>query len=231
MTKAMVPHQEPQQDLQPASTWQNLEGTAAAATSMLRSPASGTACVYWRLRVTETIAPTVFVHDVCSDEAFELQVPLDSGLPPRLSGPLRINGREARIDALAILHRPDSVAAKAVATAFGLTGQLTVEEVVIPVGARLEVSGALVGAAAAGPFRSAPPEYALTDVTVKVPGNVRRNQFLPWAVGTGAAILSVLGVAGAVARNMDVAPIGRHLAKAFFHGEVVKPKPPYRRWP
>ena len=209
-------------------SWQTLQGTSAPATTLLRSPATGAPCVYWRLRITETLAPTVFVHEFCSDEAFEIETTTHEALPAQR---VRINSSEARIDTLAVLHRPDSAAAQAVGLAFGLTGTLAVEEIVIPHGAALEVSGVLVAGQPTDPFRSAHSEYPLAQVTVRVPGMLRGRQMLPWVLGTGAALLGVFGAAVAIARSADVLPLGRTLVGAFLHSEMQRPKPPIPRWP
>ena len=209
-------------------TLQCLHGTAAPASTILRSPASGGACVHWRLRITEALPSNVLVHDVASDEPFELERLTDPTLPPQR---LRIDGRQATIDAVATLHVRESPGARAVAQAFGLVGAVSVEEIVIPVGARLEVEGVIVGGDTGGPFRSARPDVALEEVTVRVPGPLRRTALLPWALGTSAALLSVLGAAGAILRRMDGGPAAKALINFVMPAEVSEPRPTHVRWP
>ncbi len=224
MTKEL----EPTRDRKIDQPWQNLEGTAAPATALLQSPASNTPCVHWRLRITEALSSNVLVHDVAADEAFELQWLTDPALPPQR---VRIDGRRACIDALAIVHGPGSAGAHAVAQSFGLEGTVSVEEIVIRPGTRLEVQGVRVAPEPGSPFRSAQPEFPLEQVSVRVPGPLRRTALLPWALGTGAALAGILGAAGAILRRMDAGPSAKAFINWVMPAEVGEPRPGYVRWP
>lgn len=225
MKNDLVPnHEEPTRGL----SWSQKEGAAAPADVMLRSPASNAPCVHWRLRIIEALPSNVLVHDVAADEPFEIECLTDPTLPPER---LRIDGRRACIDALATLHPHGSAGAQAVAQAFGLSGAVSVEEILIRPGARIQVEGVMVQADAASPFRAARPEGALEHVTVRVPGPLRRTGLLPWAFGTGAALLGLLGAAGAVLRRFDAAPSAQALINFVVPAEVSQPRPTHVRWP
>src|SRR5258706_12546796 len=59
--------------LAPAPPAVTFEGLARAGASVLRSPASGQPCVYWRVRIAQRLTDrSQLVHEIASEEAFEL---------------------------------------------------------------------------------------------------------------------------------------------------------------
>src|SRR4051812_33633010 len=59
--------------LAPAPSPVSFEGEARPGTTLLRSPASGQVCVYWRLRIAQRLTDrSQLVHEIASEEAFEL---------------------------------------------------------------------------------------------------------------------------------------------------------------
>ncbi len=146
------------------------QGTVHAGSELLRSPVSGLACVHWRLRITQHIAPRMqLVHEVASPDAFEIHWPRAAGdgqtsLPPLR---LRLDPESARIHAAPVLHREGTPGALAAGKQFGLDGALRVEEVMLHQGDEIAAEGFLDDAGAAdGPFRSdgARPGAARSDV-------------------------------------------------------------------
>ena len=228
MTTSLVPIHDDDQEANIDRRWQDMEGTAAPTGPLLSSPASDTPCVHWRLRITEALASNILVHDVASEEPFELQWLTDPTLPPAR---MPIDGRTARLDALAVVHNADSPGARAVAEGFGLVGVLRVEEILIRPGSRLEVQGMLMAEAVTSPYRAAHTQFPLAQVSIRVPGPLRRTSLLPWALGTGAALMSLLGAAGAVLRRMESAPSAKGFVDWVMHAEVGEPRPGYIRWP
>src|SRR5262249_52407793 len=112
----------------------SLEALAEPRRELLRAPASGQACVHWRLRGVEHLtAQTELVHDLASPEMFDLAW---GGAPETGRAPVRIqlDPETARIEATPTLHRPGTPGAAAVARAFGFRGAVTVEEVIIRAG-------------------------------------------------------------------------------------------------
>ena len=52
----------------------SFEAVASAGAALLRSPVSGQACVYWRVRITQRLTDrSQLVHEIESEEAFELR--------------------------------------------------------------------------------------------------------------------------------------------------------------
>jgi len=173
-----------------------LVGTAEAAGDLLRAPASGTACVHWRLRITEQLAPGLeLVHQVVSPE------PMDVACRPDPSRPaicVRVAPDSARLEAVPVLFRQGSPGALAVASQFGLRGMVRVEEVVIRHGDALQADGVLVDPGAAlsrGPFRGIDAPAELLQPTLRMKAGLSlRPVILPWALGTAAALLGTMSV-------------------------------------
>ncbi|MCG5055599.1 MAG: hypothetical protein KA712_21790 [Myxococcales bacterium] len=222
MTRGLIPMHDGNMDLR----WQVRMGTAVPATQLLKAPASRTPCVHWRLRVTEVMPSNVFVHDLVSDEAFDVEF-RDS--PAFAAERVRIDGRHARLDALATLFGPGSSGAREVAHSFGFSGVVSVEEIVIRPGVPLEVDGVLLAPAAVTPYRGG-PERTLEQVTLRVPGPLRRTQLLPWALGTSAVLLGVLGAAGALMRSFGTEPPARAFVDGVQPGELKEARPAHRLW-
>ncbi|HVR64361.1 MAG TPA: hypothetical protein VMU50_20815, partial [Polyangia bacterium] len=135
-------------------------GTArAGGQEALRSPVSGLPCVHWRLRVVESMTPSLqLVHELASPEPFEVAWARADGAEAG-RGPVRVrvDPRAARIQAAPVLHRPGSPGALAAARHMGLVGLVSVEEVLIREGESLEAEGFLENPSAAadqGPFRA-----------------------------------------------------------------------------
>jgi hypothetical protein len=203
-----------------------LRGTAATTGESLQSPASGAACAHWRLRIFETLGPSMeLVHEVMAAEPFAIAWTADPMLPPR---PVRLGGDHLRIQAQPVLHHEGSPGAKAVAEHFGLQGRVRVEEVLIREGDDLEAEGLLFdpAAAAMGPYRASQGDAQLFEATVRLPtGIALRPALLPWALGTAAALMGAAGAASAVSKlwkfRLDVA----------VHAEIDAVKHKQRRWP
>jgi hypothetical protein len=178
-----------------------LRGTATAASELLRSPASGAACVHWRLRIYETVAAGAeLVHEVMAHEPFDLAWREDPTLPPR---PVRLASERVNIEAQPTLHAEGSPGALAVAGHFGLSGKVRVEEVLLRQGADLEAEGLLFDpqAVEAGPYRGHQGRAELFEATVRLStGMALRPALLPWALGTAAALLTAAGAATALSR-------------------------------
>ena len=121
-------------------------GTVHAGSELLRSPVSGLACVHWRLRITQHIAPRMqLVHEVASPDAFEIHWARTGGdgqasLPPLR---LRLEPESARIHAAPALHREGTPGALAAGRQFGLDGALRVEEVMLHQGDEINAEGFL----------------------------------------------------------------------------------------
>jgi hypothetical protein len=211
---------------EPALT--TLQGKAGASAELLTSPASGSPCVHWRLRIFERISPmTELVHEVLSPEPFELRWSADPLQPPQ---PVRLDAERVAIEAQPVLHREGSGGAEAVARHFGLQGRLRVEEVLIRQGATVEACGVLFDPAAsgsAGPFRATHTSAELCDATIKLPTGISlRPALLPWALGTAAALLTTATAVGALSklRKMRL----DHVGAAAEIGPVKIRRP---RWP
>jgi hypothetical protein len=173
-----------------------LEARAEAGFELLRAPASGQSCVHWRLRVVEHLtARTELVHEIASPESFDLVWGGDV-VERRLPVRIRIDPGAARIEATPTLHRAGTPGALAVARAFGFSGALSVEEVVIRSGDALSADGFLQDLTFdAGPFRAAAQGLELLDATVRLPSRSIGPALLPWALGTAAALLGGMGLA------------------------------------
>ena len=177
----------------------SFDGTVHAASELLRSPVSGLACVHWRLRITQHIAPRMqLVHEVASPEAFEIcwaRAAADGQpAPPPLR--LRLDPETARIHAAPVLHREGTPGALAAGRHFGLDGALRVEEVVLHQGEEVAAEGILDDASAAeGPFRAAARGPELLDPTLRLPTPGIGPALLPWALGTAAVLLSATATA------------------------------------
>ena len=207
----------------------SLRGTATAPGDPLRSPASDTPCVHWRLRVYELVAPGVeLVHEVIAPEPFELRLDGDGQRGPQR--PVRVAAESARIEAQPVFHREGSAGALAVARQFGLIGRVRVEEVVVRHGDALEADGVLFDPDTAGrsPYRTPDAGPELLDVTVRVPSTALslRPTLLAWAFGTTAALLGAIGAATVASK---VFRVGLHVAAPAAEIGAAKLRKP--RWP
>jgi hypothetical protein len=175
----------------------SFEGTASAAGAPLRSPVSGQVCVYWRLRIVERMtASTALVHEVASEESFELCWN-GTGQDGRPAVHIRLEPEAARIFATPVLHRPGTPGAAAAAQHFGLQGAVSVEEVLIRPGEALSAEGLLSDlddAVGAGPFRGTARGPELLDAIVTMESKSLGPALLPWALGTVAALLGGMGL-------------------------------------
>jgi hypothetical protein len=182
----------------------SFEGLACAGATVLHSPVSGQACVYWRVRIAQRLtARTQLVHEMTSEEPFEIAFRRadhePDGVPTRR---VRLDPTSARIEAPPVLHREGTPGAEAAAQFFGLAGPVSVEETIIKLGESLNADGVVVdldAAVGAAPTRgtSRGPElhHALVVVETKSLGPV----LLPWALGTAAALMGGMGLATYVA--------------------------------
>jgi hypothetical protein len=178
----------------------SLEARAEGGLELLRAPASGQACVHWRLRVVEHLTGrTELVHELASPEPFDLvwaaraHVHVDDRRP---AVRIRIDPGTAHIEATPTLFRAGTPGALAVARTFGFRGALSVEEVVIRPGELLSADGVLQDLSfGAGPFRSAAQGLELLDAKVRLPSRSLGPVLLPWALGTAAALLGGMGLA------------------------------------
>ena len=175
----------------------SFEALASAGASLLRSPVSGQACVYWRVRITQRLTDrSQLVHEIESEEAFELRW----GRPDRALEDLRVRVEPgaARIQAPPVLHREGTPGAESAARYFGLAGPLSVEEVLIRVGEALSAEGILSdfdAAVGAGPLRSTSRGPELHEALVTLESRSLAPVLLPWALGTAAALMSGMGLA------------------------------------
>jgi hypothetical protein len=182
-----------------------LRGTAApgGGGELLRSPASGSGCVHWRLRIFESVASGVeLVHEVMAPEPFDIawREPGEESGPAR---PVRLASERVKIVAQPTLHPEGSPGALAVAQHFALAGRLRVEEVLIRPGAELEAEGLLFDPEQmlAGPYRGGPGTAELFEATVRLPTAISlRPALLPWALGTAAALLTAAGATTAISK-------------------------------
>jgi hypothetical protein len=170
----------------------SLEVRAEPGLEVVRSPVTGQACVFWRLRVVEHLtARSELVHELASSEPFDL-VWGEGRLPVRV----RLDPASARIEATPGLHREGTPGALAVARAFGFSGAISVEEVAIRPGETLEADGILEDTnLGAGPFRTVAHHLELIDATLRLPSRSIGPALLPWAFGTAAALLGGMGLA------------------------------------
>ncbi len=122
----------------------SLEARVEPTAELLRAPASGLPCVYWRLRVVEHLtARSELVHDLASPDAFELAWGNSDGRRPPVR--IRLEPDSARIEATPSLHRAGTPGAVAVARAFGFRADITVEEVLIRPGEEVTADGCPAG--------------------------------------------------------------------------------------
>jgi hypothetical protein len=223
----------------------------ASPTDTLLAPASGIACVHWRLKITEPIdARLQLVHEVASVEGFDLtwlgsratasarqavaavrtlgpSVPLGAdpgrlalGEPRRGAGPfeeeairIRVDTESLELRAAPVLHRPGTPGALKVAEHLGLSRAISVEEIVLTEGERVQVAGVLDGGgigpgAHRGPFREVASPLELHQGSLVV---AHRRELgpallplLPWALGTAAAILAGVGATAWAAWRFDL---------------------------
>lgn len=209
-----------------------LRGTATTPGGPLQAPASGSACVHWRLRIVQRMEPGLeLVHEFTAPEPFELAYAADAtGAARRARIPV-----EARLEVPPVLHRPGSPGAAHVATLFGLQGDLRVEEIAVRADEVLEIDGVLVSQPGAldGPFRSVEVPAEIAEAVVRVPARSSRPNLLPWALGTAAALVGSLGVAGALSTGGGRA-VGRSALRAVMgpgHAGIGAPRVVPPRWP
>ena len=179
----------------------SLRGNAVAPHEILTSPASGSPCVHWRLRVFETVAARMeLVHEMIAPEPFAVEWRPDPLLPPRR---IRVTGENTRLEAQPIFHRPGSPGALAVARHFELDGRIRVEEVLVRSGEPLVAEGVLIDPEvfAAGPYRGGGGDAELAEATIRLPTGLSiRPALLPWALGTAAALLGLAGATTAASK-------------------------------
>jgi hypothetical protein len=170
---------------------------AAAGAGLLRSPVSGQACVYWRVRVTQRLTDrSQLVHEIESEEAFELRWGRTDR--PHEDVRVRLAPEAARIQAPPVLHREGTPGAEAASRAFGLAGPLVVEEVLIRPGEPISAEGILRdldAAVGAAEGRGATRGPELFEALVTVETRSLAPVLLPWALGTAAALMSGMGIA------------------------------------
>jgi hypothetical protein len=213
------------------------------ASELLRSPASGAPCVYWRLRVVEEAGPRLhLVHDVASAEAFEL-VPSAGEHAGQAGGAgagaaedgarIRVVPDGACIEATPALHRPGSAGAEAAARALGLTGRVSVEEITLRAGDEVTARGVLEDAGVgASPFRQVSRGLELFDATVRLPSRVGLGSALvPLAIGTAAALLGSAAAAVWATVHYDLAPPGFEEPPLVLPAELGPQKLPQTRLP
>jgi hypothetical protein len=175
----------------------SFEALASAGASLLRSPVSGQACVYWRVRIKQRLTDrSQLVHEIESEEAFELR----GGRTDRPHDDVRVRlePEAARIQAPPVLHREGTPGAESAARYFGLAGPLSVEEVVIRAGEALSAEGILSdfdAAVGAGPLRGTSRGPELHEAVLTIESKSLAPVLLPWALGTAAALMSGMGLA------------------------------------
>src|SRR4029079_13250015 len=102
--------------LAPAPPAVTFEGLARAGASVLRSPASGQPCVYWRMRIAQRLTDrSQLVHEISSEEAFELawSGTGESGQAARPEVRVWLEPTGANIQATPVPHREGSPGAQA----------------------------------------------------------------------------------------------------------------------
>jgi hypothetical protein len=216
----------------------SFEALASAGAGLLRSPVSGQACVYWRVRITQRLTDrSQLVHEIESEEAFELRWGRSDR--PHDEVRVRLAPEAARIQAPPVLHREGTPGAEAAARAFGLAGPLIVEEVLIRLGEPLSAEGILSdldAAVGAAPFRGSTRGPELVDALVTVESKSLGPVLLPWALGTAAALMSGMGLATYAAWrahlfHLPTAAVVRlpHLLAP--HAQMLPPELPHPRLP
>src|SRR5687768_9533186 len=92
------------------------EGLAREGATVLRAPASGQPCVYWRVRIAQRLTDrSQLVHEIASEEAFELAWS-GTGRGGQAGHPevrVRLDPTGAMIEATPVLHREGSPGAEA----------------------------------------------------------------------------------------------------------------------
>jgi hypothetical protein len=215
----------------------SFEALASAGAGLLRSPVSGQACVYWRVRIRQRLTDrSQLVHEIESEEAFELRW----GRSDRPHDEIRLwlDPEAARIQAPPVLHREGTPGAEAAERTFGLAGPLVVEEVLIRAGELLSAEGVisdLDAAVGAGPFRGTTRGPELVDALVVVESKSLAPVLLPWALGTAAALMSGMGLATYAAWRAHVLhlpPAAARLPRLHSpHPQLQAPELPHPRLP
>ena len=175
----------------------SLEARAETSGELLRAPASGQACVHWRLRVVEHLTSnSELVHDLASPDPFELAWG-GAAHDDRATVRIRLDPETARIEATPTLHRERTPGAEAVARAFGFRGVVSVEEMLIRSGEVVTADGVLQDLGfGAGPFRAPAQSLELCEATVRIPSrSLAPAVLIPWALGTAAALFGGMGLA------------------------------------
>jgi hypothetical protein len=189
----------------------SLEARAEVGIDVLRSPVTGQPCVYWRLRVVEHLtARSELVHEMASSEPFDLVWGDGHGRQPVR---VRLDPGTARIEGTPSLHREGTPGALTVAGAYGFSGAISVEEVVIRPGDTLEADGILEDVSlGAGLLRTVANHLELIDATLRLPSRSLAPMLLPWALGTAAALLGGIGLVTWAAWRHHVRhlPLGAH---------------------
>jgi len=194
-----------------------LAGRASCPREPLRSPVSGTPCVYWRLRIVEELDPSLrLVHEIASEEPFEIVDEQGTGDGEGRVSHVRVMPSSAEIRGLAVLHRPGSPGSRAAGRYFELSGALGVEEIILRPGDEIVAEGLLEGFdGEAGPFRAPDREHELLGALVRLPTrNALGPVLLPWALGTAAAVMGGVGVAAWAAARLNLLPHLRHTIAA-----------------
>ncbi|MDZ4693918.1 MAG: hypothetical protein SGI86_02145 [Deltaproteobacteria bacterium] len=155
-----------------------LRGQVDAINGLLSSPASGQSCVFWQLRIVETVSPTLdFIHELRSPESFLFGDQDTVGNERQIL----IRSESAFVSSETTHHRSGSPEANAVAEALGIAGKVTVEEHVLRPSVWVEASGYLLeGDTGAGPSRRVHLPLELWEAEVRVTTEHRRFTFLPW---------------------------------------------------
>jgi hypothetical protein len=193
-----------------------LAGRTSCPREPLVSPVSGTPCVYWRLRITEELDPSLrLVHEIASEEPFEIVDDQAVGSDGSVSR-VRVSPGSADIRGSAVLHRPGSPGSRAAGRHFELSGELGVEEIILRPGDEIVAEGLLEGFdGEAGPFRDAAHENELLGALIRLPArNTLGPVLLPWALGTAAAVMGGMGVAAWAAAHFNLFPHLRHTIAA-----------------
>jgi len=153
-------------------------GQVQPTSGALSSPASGLACVFWQLRIIETVSPTLeFIHELRSPESFFLQEAQSNG-NERL---LLIRAEATQVSSETTLHPVGSPVALAVAEALEFADNISVEECLLRPAEQVEVSGFLLEAdTGAGPGRRVHLPLELCEAEVRVDDCDRRFRLLPW---------------------------------------------------
>jgi hypothetical protein len=213
----------------------SFDALASAGAGLLRSPVSGQACVYWRVRITQRLTDrSQLVHEIESEEAFELR--WGKGDRPHEDVRLRLEPAAARIQAPPVLHREGTPGAEAAERYFGLAGPLLVEEVLVRVGEALSAEGIVCDPEAdAGPFRATSRGPELVEALVTVESRSLAPVLLPWALGTAAAIMSGMGLATYAAWRAHVLHLPPAVARLprliSPHAQLQGPELPHPRLP